>query len=295
MKCAGPTIRPGEENLREKGGGMRSEVNKLRMIAGLGKGAHRMVILAALSLASAGVLSGYMAHSRGGEEREPLQARSTKLEPGERPLLSDHPRPSRVPDQAAARNEVVLSRENTTSAAPGMAVVSGTQTAGFEAPVWRGVDGARPGSRPDAPGSDSHGLSSPWEADEADDGEDAASLATVTSRVLHITNVGDRILVSERTGDTGAGERASRPVSFHDAAPMPEDRASDGEHTADASARRPDYEDLYPGCPAVLPPSADEQMAAERLALYGCLYYTVCELATDTDPVTCTWYLNKKV
>ncbi len=274
---------------------MRSKVKKLWVISGLGKDVRRIVVLGALFLASAGVLSGYMAHSKSGEEREALQAGSAMHESGERPLLSDPPPPSRVPDRAAAGNEPALDHENDTDDAPGLAVAGGVQTAGYESSGWRGADGAGPGSRPDAPGSNFRGLSSTGDADEAEESEDTASLPTATSRVLHITNVGDRILVSESTGDTGTGERANRPVSFHDAAPTPEDRASGEAPAVDASARRPDYEDLYPGCPAVLPPSADEQMAAERLELYGCLYYAVCSRATDTDPVTCTWYLNKKV
>jgi hypothetical protein len=274
---------------------MQSEVNKVRLISRLGKGARRTAMLATLSLVSAGVLSGYMAYSRGGEERESLQLRSTMLESDERPLLAGHPRPSRVPVQAPVGNELDLDHENDTDDAPGLAVAGGAQTAGYESSAWRGADGAGLGSRPDTPGSNFRELSSSGEADESEAGDDFANLPTGTSRVLHITNVGDRILVSESTGDTGAIERANRPVSFHDAAPMPEDRPSEGAPAADVSARRPDYEDRYPGCPGVLPPGSGEEMAAERLALYGCLYYAVCSLASDTDPVSCTWYLNKKV
>lgn len=274
---------------------MRSKVKKLWVISGLGKDVRRIAVLGALFLASAGVLSGYMAHSRGGEEREALQAGNAMLESAEWPLLSGHPPPSRMPDRAAAGNELALDHENDIHDAPDRIIASGAQPAGLGVSAWRGLDENGPVSRSDAPRADSRGLSSPGEADEAETGEDFANLPTATSRVLHITNVGDRILVSENTGDSGAGESANRPGSVHDAAPMPEDRASDGVPAVDASARRPDYEDRYPGCPAVLPPGSGEQMAAERLALYGCLYYAVCSLATDTDPVTCTWYLNKKV
>lgn len=154
-----------------------------------------------------------------------------------------------------------------------------------------------------------------------------------SERVLHITNVGDRIVVTEAiagsrvlpvgeapTAAAGDAYMAPAPVvepvpalTQADAvtvapvltpAPVTQAPTSAGPSRPQPPADvdedagtppRADYEDVYPGCPRVLPQGAGEEMANERLALYGCLYYAVCAMPTEDSPATCTWYLNQKI
>lgn len=124
---------------------------------------------------------------------------------------------------------------------------------------------------------------------------EAAPFVDVPERVLHITNVGDRIVVSEATPGTTAATDVPQPQRYPaNAVNRPQGTTTAVDDSA-APSPRADYEDVYPGCPGVLPQGADEAMADERLALYGCLYYQVCELPTEDSPVMCTWYLNQKI
>lgn len=128
----------------------------------------------------------------------------------------------------------------------------------------------------------------------------------VHADVLDIRNVGDRIVVSRVPGGrpidtTGWYAEARNPPSDRVAAgsgagssARTDDRAGDDDD-AGASNPRPDYEDVYPGCPRTLPPGADAQMAAERQALYGCVYFESCELPSDENNPICTWHLMQKL
>jgi hypothetical protein len=174
---------------------------------------------------------------------------------------------------------------------------------------------------------------------DAGTGADAAASAAeerpqASERVLHITNVGDRIVITDSisgarmipvsdaaTEVTGEAYTATAPVMEPVTAPAelvmatvepvvatapvtnvpmsggvnrPQPPA-DVEEDAGSLPPRADYEDVYPGCPRVLPQGAGEEMAKERLALYGCLYYAECAMPTDTDPAICIWYLNQKI
>lgn len=113
--------------------------------------------------------------------------------------------------------------------------------------------------------------------------------------VIHISNVGDRIIMSREPSDGSSGGilqvGGPEPASGAGAA----DGVADTDEADAPAATRPDYEDVYPGCPRVLPQGADEVMAAERLQLYGCLYYAVCDFLAEGGTSSCTWYLNQKI
>jgi hypothetical protein len=151
-----------------------------------------------------------------------------------------------------------------------------------------------------APAADRAAQSSS-QTDIADDdmaGNDSASggaalepLAPIADDVLHITNVGDKIVVT-RGGAEGPRATATPERS---AGYGSNESAGGDQDTAGAVEPRPDYEDVYPGCPRVLPQGADERMALERQQLYGCLYYESCALPVDNEPPYCTWYLNQKL
>lgn len=128
--------------------------------------------------------------------------------------------------------------------------------------------------------------------------------APLPERILHITNQGDRIVVTESVASDASYAQTGMAENLDSALAVtgPTSIGIDNRPVRDADEEdgvvgspRPDYEDVYPGCPRVLPPGSDEIAANERLALYGCLYYAVCTPATDSDPVTCTWYLNQKI
>lgn len=145
-------------------------------------------------------------------------------------------------------------------------------------------------------GSDSEELPAADASDESESSAaEAAPFVYVPERVLHITNVGDRIVVSEAVPGATAATDVPQPQRYPSSAVNRPQDAATAVDDPGAHSPRPDYEDVYPGCPRVLPQGADETMADERLALYGCLYYQVCELPTEDSPVMCTWYLNQKI
>ena len=114
------------------------------------------------------------------------------------------------------------------------------------------------------------------------------------SDVLHITNVGDRIVVSHEprnSSATAVPQAGSQRVDLVNQVPT----APDESVTTGQEARLADYEDVYPGCPRVLPQGADEQMARQRQDLYGCQYLSSCEPASDESAASCTWYLVGKI
>lgn len=123
----------------------------------------------------------------------------------------------------------------------------------------------------------------------AENGSGSRGSPAVTG-VLHITNSGDRIIVSneydqvvsvfEAFGSEGGGVISA---------------AEDAVAEPEAATAPADYEELYPGCPRTLPYGADEQMAAERLQYYGCRYRRSCSTATEEQEAVCTWYLTGKV
>jgi hypothetical protein len=142
----------------------------------------------------------------------------------------------------------------------------------------------------------------PSPADAAEDGmaNNEAALggraveptAPLADEVLHITNVGDRIIATRGAGgqyvDVASARSTGYSVSYGSNTP-----ADDNQHAAEAVEPRPDYEDVYPGCPRVLPQGADEKMALERQQLYGCLYHESCATPVDDEPPYCTWHLIK--
>lgn len=127
--------------------------------------------------------------------------------------------------------------------------------------------------------------------------------ASYADTVLYITNVGDRIVVS-RTPDGQSADAA--PAASAGRAETSVDRYATTGHSGNGdadneqasegtSSQRPDYEDVYPGCPRVLPPGANEVMALERKQLYGCLYFESCQLPEGSEAPSCTWYLMQKL
>lgn len=135
------------------------------------------------------------------------------------------------------------------------------------------------------------------------DRDEAGSAATVGGRplepmphapgeVLNITNIGDRIVVSRHApGAPVIAPVPPRSVSAETDA----DNSGNGDEQADTgAAQRPDYEDVYPGCPRVLPEGADAQMAQQRQRDYGCLYYESCAISEESPP-PCRWHLIKKL
>lgn len=125
-----------------------------------------------------------------------------------------------------------------------------------------------------------------------------AALEPLADEVMHITNVGDRIVVTRgaegpratATPEQSAGDSGSAAASHGS------NESVDGNpDSAGAVEQRPDYEDVYPGCPRVLPQGADEKMALERQQLYGCLYYESCASPVNDEPPYCTWHLIKKL
>lgn len=144
------------------------------------------------------------------------------------------------------------------------------------------------------------------EENDADAGEADEYGQKTLQQLSTITNHNDRGMASESTFDSPTEpvetqerfETQEEKLSAYNDKVLTQDYPESTDTVDDyddRSTARPDYEDVYPGCPGVLPPSSNEQMAAERLALYGCVYYAVCELPTDLNPVVCTWYLNHKV
>lgn len=114
----------------------------------------------------------------------------------------------------------------------------------------------------------------------------------VVDQVIHITNVGDRIVVSN--DPTGIiADTATQPLHSNSA-----DINQDLDVTTGTDAEPPnqlaDYEELYPGCPRVLPIGSDTQMAMERQQLYGCRYLESCDTATEEQAASCIWHLVGK-
>lgn len=155
--------------------------------------------------------------------------------------------------------------------------------------------------------SASNGTQSLAQEDDADDmaggisdpgGRPLELAARSVDEVLHITNVGDRIVVTrESDGQSVVTEPANSGRSAGSATSLSDSNDSTGGSWGrdGSQTQRPDYEDVYPGCPRVLPQGADEQMALERQQLYGCLYYESCALPVDDEPPYCTWHLIKKL
>ena len=155
--------------------------------------------------------------------------------------------------------------------------------------------------------SASNGSQSLAQEDDADDmaggtsdpgGRPLELAARSVDEVLHITNVGDRIVVTrDSDGQSVVTEPANTGRSAESATSSSgSNDATVGSWSSDGSQlQRPDYEDVYPGCPRVLPQGSDEQMALERQQLYGCLYYESCAMPVDDEPPYCTWHLIKKL
>jgi len=106
--------------------------------------------------------------------------------------------------------------------------------------------------------------------------------------ILHITNDGDRVVVSDAShrvilvsdGSTGSSDdNALSAVAAPDAQP---------------EGAQGDYDDIYPGCPRTLPGDSSQAMIDERAQLYGCRYLQSCLAATDEAPAVCTWDLVGK-
>lgn len=126
------------------------------------------------------------------------------------------------------------------------------------------------------------------------DGDDAAAEQVMSGSpandVIHISSDGGEIDISN--GSAGGVLDSSAP---------PNDPGSDASSLQDSGAmsdaaqepetQQADYEELYPGCPRTLPKGSDEQMAAERMQLYGCRYLESCDTATEEREASCTWYL----
>lgn len=120
----------------------------------------------------------------------------------------------------------------------------------------------------------------------------------VVDPVIHITNVGDRIVVSNDP-DGRLSARVARAVNG--VVGRADDSASFGNEEPDAQlsdddgTRAADYAEVYPGCPSMLPAEVGEQGAAERLQLYGCRYLATCDTPADGQPASCVWYLTGKI
>lgn len=136
---------------------------------------------------------------------------------------------------------------------------------------------------------------------EARDSRFAAPAAAVpppaADPVIHITNVGDRIVISN---DPQGLLQDSVAQSSGSAAAGQIDRDADTGGASGTDSETPeqslsDYDEVYPGCPRALPPGSDAQMAAERLQLYGCRYLASCNTATEEAEASCTWYLINKI
>jgi len=155
--------------------------------------------------------------------------------------------------------------------------------------------------------SASNGTQSLAQEDDADDMAGGASdpggrplelAARSVDEVLHITNVGDRIVVTrDSDGQAVVTEPANTGRSAESATSLTDSNDSTGgSWGSDGSqTQQPDYEDVYPGCPRVLPQGADEHMALERQQLYGCLYYESCAMLVDEELPYCTWHLIQKL
>ncbi len=115
---------------------------------------------------------------------------------------------------------------------------------------------------------------------------------TVVDQVIHITNVGDRIVVSN--DPTGIISDAATQPLHSNSAEINQDMDVTPGTDEETPTQLADYEELYPGCPRVLPIGADTQMAMERQQLYGCRYLESCDTATEEQSASCIWHLVGK-
>lgn len=139
--------------------------------------------------------------------------------------------------------------------------------------------------------------SNPLMAVSSAGGRNLEPVSPPQEEILHITNIGDRIIVSrqpEGSHPESAADRRENPRSTGTTAVPGQQYADENAGPTEESAARPDYEDVYPGCPRILPQGADAQMALERQQNYGCLYYESCEISEESPP-PCRWYLVKKL
>jgi hypothetical protein len=108
--------------------------------------------------------------------------------------------------------------------------------------------------------------------------------------VLHITNIGDEIIITDETNTV---------ISSHAAFHRDEDVAGAGSDDAGSgwrlTAHPADFEEAYPGCPNALPEGSDKQDAAQYLENYGCRYRSSCNADTDEERGSCTWHFTGKV
>lgn len=110
--------------------------------------------------------------------------------------------------------------------------------------------------------------------------------------VIHITNDGDRIVLGDAMGNRVWESGDASSPSEHAAADAGSSAPAANENeTVSGGSAQPDYIDVYPGCPRVLPEGSDEAMAKERQALYGCIYLASCSIYGDADGA-CLWYLT---
>ena len=166
------------------------------------------------------------------------------------------------------------------------AVMSRVQVAG------RSTNGSRDQNKRVASAGGLHAMRDDGKPDS--EGADAVSQQGLTEppsdEVTHISNDGNGSVISSGSAgvrpDAGTLPNAagSNPSSNQDTGAMPD-------ATQEPATQQAAYEELYPGCPRTLPPGSDEQMAAERMQLYGCRYLESCNTATEERATSCTWYL----
>jgi len=107
-----------------------------------------------------------------------------------------------------------------------------------------------------------------------------------TEHVLHITNTGDKIIITDETNTV---------ISTHTAFHRDDEVAGSGSYATDDQeyATQPaDFEEVYPGCPQALPEGSDKQDAEQHLKDYGCRYRRSCSTDTDEQDGACTWYFT---
>lgn len=142
-----------------------------------------------------------------------------------------------------------------------------------------------------------------YEAAVADSAEQEASAAAAQAApgsepVLHITNVGDKIIASydQNVIETWT---AQQPAAEQSTAQAPATDAPDAGDESDAEQDGhplPDSTEVYPGCPRALPAGTDKLMVQQMGELYGCKYLSSCISPTDEVPdAICTWHLVGKI
>lgn len=105
--------------------------------------------------------------------------------------------------------------------------------------------------------------------------------------VLHITNIGDKIIITDESNNiifSYSAFRREGEVSKPDAY-MADDQQG-------YVSRRAAFDEAYPGCPEALPEGSSKQDAEQLLQDYGCRYRRSCTADTDEQVGTCIWYFT---